>query len=360
MATIRDVAKHAGVSVATVSRVVNDTGGVSEEMCRRVRQSIQSLGFEPDFLAQSWRTRVTRTVAAVVSDNTSPHHGILLREAGAVALEHDYSLILCITYFDPEIENRYLRMLRLRRVDGVLLNNIGDCREHICKFTEAGVPVVLLNRPLRDDGPLVDAVVVDSYRGAYDLVDHLICVGHRRIAMVYDQGLHEYHKSERLRGYREALGAHGLAYDEGLVHCANFQSGRVIGDCLQAMPRPTALFAAGYGTGLAAMTELRARGLRIPEDVAFAMYDDVRWGAFMEPPLTLVRNPADQVGRVAMELLFARLADRNRPPQEVKLQPTLVVRHSCGYTGQVEDSLMMDGDAFQATPPARPLRTKVS
>ena len=199
----------------------------ARKLCRRVQQSIQALGFEPDFLAQSWRTRVTRTIAAVVSDNTSPHHGIMLREAGAVALAHDYSLILCITYFDPEIENRYLRMLRLRRVDGVLLNNIGDCREHVRKFTEAGVPVVLLNRPLCDDGPLVDAVVVDSYRGAFDLVDHLIRVGHRRIAMVYDQGLHEYHKSERLRGYREALRAHGLAYDEDLVRCGNFQSGRV-------------------------------------------------------------------------------------------------------------------------------------
>jgi LacI family transcriptional regulator len=240
-------------------------------------------------------------------------------------------------------------MLRLRRVDGVLLNNIGDCREHVRKFNEAGVPVVLLNRPLCDDSPLVDAVVADSYRGAYDMVDHLIRVGHRRIAMLYNQGLHAYHKSERLRGYREALGAHELVYDEDLVCCGNLQSGLVIGDCLRATPPPTALFAAGYSAGLAAMTELRARGLRIPEDIAFAMYDDVRWGGFMDPPLTLVRNPADQVGRVAMELLFARLADRTRPPQEVKLQPTLIVRRSCGNTGLVDNSLMMDRDALQAT-----------
>src|SRR5512136_3336372 len=152
MATIRDVARHAGVSVATVSRVINGTVGVREQTVLRVRQSIHSLGFEPDFLAQSWRTRVTRTIAAVVSDNTSPHHGIMLREAGAIALAHDHSLVLCITYSDAEIENRYLRMLRLRRVDGVLLNNFGDCQEHVRKFTEAGVPVVMLNRPLCDDG----------------------------------------------------------------------------------------------------------------------------------------------------------------------------------------------------------------
>ncbi len=348
MATIRDVAQHAGVSVATVSRVLNNSGVVSETMRRHVQQSIHSLGFEPDFLAQSWRTRVTRTVAAVVSDNTSPHHGIMLREAGAIALAHDHSLILCITYSDSEIESRYLRMLRLRRVDGVLLNNFGDCHEHVRRFNEAGVPVVLLNRPLCDDSPLTDAVVVDSHRGAYNMVDHLARLGHRRIAILYNQGLNAYHRSERLRGYREALQAHDLAYDEALVHCGSIQSGRVLGDCLQATPRPTAVFAAGYGTGLGAMSELRAHGLRIPEDIAFAMYDDVRWGEFMDPPLTLVRNPADQVGRVAMELLFARLADRTRPPQEVKLQPTLIVRRSCGYTGPMQSSVMTDQNVFQS------------
>ncbi len=352
MATIRDVAQHAGVSVATVSRVLNDSGAVSEAMRRRVQQSIHSLGFEPDFLAQSWRTRVTRTVAAVVSDNTSPHHGIMLREAGAIALAHDHSLLLCITYSNSEIENRYLRMLRLRRVDGVLLNNFGDCREHVRRFNEAGVPVVLLNRPLCDESPLVDAVVVDSYRGAYDMVDHLVRLGHRRIAMVYNQSLNAYHRSERLRGYREALRAHDLAYDEALVHCGSIQNGGVLGECLQGTPRPTALFAAGYGTGLEAMSELRALGRRIPEDIAFAMYDDVRWGEFMDPPLTLVRNPADQVGRVAMELLFARLADRARPPQEVKLQPTLIVRRSCGYTGPMQ--MTTDQNAFQPGAPATP------
>ena len=119
--TIRDVARHADVSVATVSRVINKTGGVSDDTTRRVQDSITALGFEPDFLARTWRTRVTRTIAAVLSDNTSPHHSIVLREAGAVALAHDYSLVLCTSYFDRDIERRYLRMLRRRRLDGVML-----------------------------------------------------------------------------------------------------------------------------------------------------------------------------------------------------------------------------------------------
>ncbi len=349
MVTIRDVAKHAGVSVATVSRVINGTGGVSSETVCRVRRSIEALGFEPDFLAQSWRTRVTRTIAAVVSDNTSPHHSIMLREAGSVALAHDYSLILCTTYFDPEVERRYLRMLRLRQVDGILLNSTGDCQEPIHKLTEAGIPVVMLNRPLGDYGPLVDAVVVDSYAGSFELVDHLIRLGHRRIALVYHKTLNEYHRHERMRGYRDALQSHGLPCENDLVFCGNLINGSdALGDCLDMSPRPTALFAASYNTGLAAMSALRARGLSIPEDMAFTMFDDVMWGAFVDPPLTLVCNPAEEVGHMAMELLFARLADRNRPPQEVKLKPRLVLRRSCGWTGPIGESCVTSRDTLPA------------
>lgn len=336
MVTIRDVARHAGVSVATVSRVINNADCVSDKMCRRVQASIQALGFEPDFLARSWRTRSARTVAAVVSDNTSPHHGLLLREAATVALAHDYSLLLCTTYFDPEIERRYLKMLRFRRVDGILLNTVGNCEEEIRELTASGVPVVLLNRPLEQHGPLVDAVVVDSYRGSFDLVEHLIRVGHQRIVFVYARLLNDFHRRERLRGYRDALLAHDLPCDENLICAQDLASEDNTALCtrlLTSSPRPTALYAAGYSTGLAAMKLLRSLGLRIPQDMAFAMFDDVAWGAFVDPPLTLVRNPVEEMGQLAMDLLLSRLANRERPPREIRLQPTLIVRRSCGWPG---------------------------
>jgi len=336
MATIRDVARHAGVSTATVSRVLNGTGKVSDETQRRVQQSINTLGFEPDFLARSWRTRVTHTIAAVVSDNTSPHHGIALREANTIALAHNYTLILCTTFFDPEIEKQYLRMLRERRVDGVLLNTVGKSEDEIRSLTESGIPVVLLNRPLSNHGPLVDAVVIDSYRGSRALVEHLIGVGHRRIAVVYSEALNDFHKQARLRGYRDALQAHGLPYGENLVRATKLgrRNGmEFVTQQLVFSPRPTALYAAGYSTGLATIATLQAQGLRIPDDLAFAMFDDVTWGEFVDPPLTVVRNPAQELGRQAMELLFARLADRSRPSQEIVLEPSLVVRRSCGWPG---------------------------
>lgn len=340
MGTIRDVARHAGVSVATVSRVINKTGYVSAELTQRVQRSVAVLGFEPDFLARTWRTRVTRTIAAVISDNTSPHHGVSIREAGALALTRDYSLILCNTHRDPDIERRYLRMLRRRRIDGIMLNNVGDCKGEIARLAELGVPVVMLNRPLSDYGPLVDAVVVDSYSGSYALVDHLIRVGHRRIGMLCG-GLHDYHRQERLRGYRDALAAHGIPFDEALIRWSDRQHPEEtmpVADLLAMTPRFSALYASGYSAGLATMTTLREHGLRIPRDMAFTMFDDVTWGEFIDPPLTLLRNPAEQLGRTAVDLLFARLAERHRPQQQVVLQPDLVIRRSCGWTGPMTEA----------------------
>ena len=339
MKTIRDVARHADVSVATVSRVINNSGHVSDKLSQRVLTSISTLGFEPDFLARTWRTRITRTIAAVISDNTSPHHGTVLREAAAVALAHDYNMILCTTFHDPEIERRYLRMLRLRSVDGIALNYVSKCDDEIRRLTDAGVPVVLLNRPLGHYGPLVDAVVVDSYKGALDMVNHLISMGHRRIAMIYSD-LQDFHKQERLRGYMDALRAHGIPYDDSLVAQNNLGANgcaRLLEQVLALPQRPTALFAASYNSAMAAMRTIRSVGLRVPDDLAFGMFDDVAWGEFLAPPLTLVSNPAKELGRAAMELLFARMADHERPPQEVRLQPRLVVRRSCGWQGPVND-----------------------
>lgn len=343
MVTIRDVARHADVSVATVSRVINNSGHVSEELTRRVQKAIIDLGFEPDFLARTWRTRITRTIAAVISDNTSPHHSIVLREATVVALAHDYNLILCTTFHDPDIERRYLSMLRTRCVDGILLNNVGGCEDQVRQLTDLGVPIVLLNRPLADYGPLVDAVVVDSYRGSFQIVDHLIVMGHRRIAMVYSE-LHESHKRERLRGYQDALQAHGIALDEELVRCVPdpfADMDQALERLLSVVPRPTALFAASYNSALTALRALRTQGRQIPSDIAFVMFDDVTWGDLIDPPLTLVCNPARELGRVAMELLFSRMADHDRPAQEVRLQPELVLRRSSGWSGPLAMPLLV-------------------
>ncbi len=338
MVTIQDVARRAGVSVATVSRVINGKEYVREALRERVERAIAELDYEPNLLARNWRTQTTRTLAAVIASIASPHEARTLQTAEQVALAHDYSIILCDTARNPEVEARYLRMVRQRRVDGVLLNTMGRCRAEVRALTERGVPVVMLNRPLDDYGPLVDAVVVDSRRGTREAVEHLIRVGHRRIGLICGP-LAEFHGRERLYGYQEALAAHGLPCDESLIRFGNFDeelAKAAMEEFLRLPSPPSAVFAAGYSMARGAMTVLRAHGLRIPGDVALAMFDDVLWGEFIDPPLTLVSNPACELGRIAMELLLARLADRSRPPQEVRLAPRLIVRRSCGWTGPIE------------------------
>ena len=136
--------------------------------------------------------------------------------------------------------------------------------------------------------------------------------------------------------------------DENLVRATKLSHGdsvEFVTHQLAFSPRPTALYAAGYGTGLATIATLRAQGLRIPDDIAFAMFDDVTWGEFIDPPLTVVRNPAQELGRQAMGLIFARLSDRKRPPQEIRLEPSLVVRRSCGWPGLTEASLAKSENA---------------
>lgn len=338
MVTIQDVARRAGVSVATVSRVINGKDYVSDALRERVKHAVAELDYEPNLLARNWRTQTTRTLAAVVASIAIPHEAWTLQAAEEVALAHDYSLILCNTSRNAEVERRYLRMLRLRRVDGVLINTMEGSGAEIRALTERGVPVVMLNRPLGSYGPLVDAVVVDSRRGTKEAVEHLIRVGHRRIALICGP-IGEFHGYERLRGYVDALQANGLPQDEDLIRFGNYDDGltaKAMEEFIHSPSPPTAVFAAGYTMALTAVTVLRAHGLTIPGDMALAMFDDVIWSGFVDPPLTLVANPARELGRRAMELLLARLADRERPPQEVRLAPTLLIRRSCGWTGPTE------------------------
>lgn len=338
MITIQDVARRACVSVATVSRVINGREYVREALRQRVERAVAELGYEPNLLARNWRTQTTRTLAAVIASIAIPHEAWTLHAAEQVALAHDYSMILCDTSRNAEVERRYLRMLRLRRIDGVLINTIGQCEAEIRALTERGVPVVMLNRPLGDYGPLVDAVVVDSHRGTMDAVQHLIRVGHRRIGLICGP-IGEFHGRERLRGYIDALQAHGLPCDKDLIRFGNYDdrlAAAAMEEFIHLPSPPTAVFAAGYTMARMAMSVLRAHGLRIPSDMALALFDDVIWSEFVDPPLTLVANPAHELGRIAMDLLLARLADRERPPQEVRLAPRLIVRRSCGWTGPME------------------------
>lgn len=339
MVGIKDVAIRAGVSVASVSRVLNSPSSVRPERRQRVLQAIEELGYEPNELARSWRTGVTRSLATVTVDSgINPHINIAIHEAIMQATANNFAMFVYVTYRDVESERRYLQILRRRHVDGVLFNNTGLCDDELKGLVEKGIPVVLFNRPLGNLDLPIDAVCVDRYYGTSLVINHLLSLGHRRIAAFGKRG-HDWLNREGVRAYRNVLEAHGIAFDERLVRWYDTGSkagGQVAADLLTSSPRPDALWAMDQDAGLTALDAVKRLGLRVPHDIALVVFDDIKGSHLFDPPLTLVRNPAEELGQVAMELLLSRLANHKLPPREVMLRPTLVVRRSCGWTGSYE------------------------
>jgi len=329
--TIRDVALYAGVSVATVSRVINDSAHkVHGTTRRRVLRAVARLGYHPNAVAQGLRRGTTRTIALIVPDITNPFFPAVARGVEDVARRHGYALVLGNTDGDPARERAYLDILRKRWVDGVLFASAsGDARP--LRALRAGeVPAVLIAREATDGE--IDTVLVDSFAGMRLATSHLLRLGHRRIAYIGGpRGLPV--ARERLRGYHQALHDHGIRPDPRLVVAGDFRvdGGRAAMRRLLARQRAfTALVAANDLMAIGAMEVLRAAGRRIPEDVAVVGFDDIPFAAFVEPPLTTVAQPTYRLGALAMERLLALMRGEAVDARRMVLKPQLVVRRSCG------------------------------
>jgi len=335
--TIRDVAKQAGVAPITVSRVVNKSGYVSEETRARVEAAIAELGYVPNIIARSLRSRETRTLALILTDVTNPFWTTLARGVEDAASENGFSVIFCNTDESEDEQSRYLKVVLEKRVDGLLLVPAGESSDQVEFVRSQGVPLVLLDR--RVPGVAVDSVRSDSEGAAYQLVRLLTSLGHRRIAILSGPATVST-AADRVAGYRRALVEAGVEPGQHLVYEGAFSvdSGyEMARQALVALPRPTAFFAANNFIAAGALRALRAAGLNVPDDVALVAFDDLPDSLVVEPFLTVAAQRAYEMGWRATELLLARLA--GTAPQEyqdVILPTELIVRHSSG--GEVADS----------------------
>jgi LacI family transcriptional regulator len=326
------------VSSATVSHVLNGTRYVAKETDARVRQAMDELRYEVNSVAQSLKLNRSRMLGLIVSDIANPFFTALVRGVDDVARSRGYTLILCNSELDPEQELRYLRLLRQKRADGMVLASTGVYHRYYDQLIEGGCPLVCVDQAIA--GLACDAVLLDNEAGAYDAVTHLIRLGHRRIGIVGGAPVVAT-SGERLAGYRRALREHNLAEDLELVREGNSRMNGGYDRTLELvdLPRPpSAIFTTNNLTTLGAMAALRRRGLRVPDDVAVVGFDDFEWTEFFQPRLTTVAQPTDEFGRSAGELLIARIehgmADK---PKRVVLSPRLIVRESCG-AGSLADS----------------------
>ena len=329
MATIRDVARLAGVSPMTVSRVVNGTGYTSQETRARVERAIAQLGYVPNAVARQLRSKRSHTIALVLTDITNPFFTTIARGVEDEAAGRDFGVMFCNTDESDAEEVDYLQMLIQRQVDGVLLVPASNSGESLRLLRAHRIPVVVLDRRVRSPG--VDEVRSDSEAGAYELVHHLVEFGHRRIAML--SGRRTVSTSvDRVAGYQRGLAEVGVELDSRLVLYGGYDAEagfRMAQQVLTLTPPPTAMFAANNFIAFGAMRALREAGLRVPDDLSVVAFDDLPDDWVMEPFMTVVVQPAYEIGRQAAALLLERLAGAPvGPSRAVVLPGKLIVRRS--------------------------------
>ena len=328
--TIYDVARLAGVSPSTVSRMLNGKGQFAPATRTAVEQAVEQLRYRPNTIARSLRTKSTQTIAFLLPYVPDPFFVSLIGGIQQHALNHDYAILLCVTEGDPEREERYLHLLQAKQVDGALIDGPVLPATRVARFVEDGFPIVCVDRDV--DLPSVPLVQVDNRLGARRATEHLLSLGHRRIAHVSGSQLQRLrHSRERLAGYREALAAAGVGEDPRLVAAGDYteEGGRgATRALLDAGAEFSALFAANDLSAIGAMRALAERGRRVPEDVSVVGFDDVHISAFINPPLTTVHQPAAEIAQRATELLIALIHGREVAERRHVLEPRLVVRAS--------------------------------
>lgn len=336
MSTIRDVARRAGVSSMTVSRVINRTGYVRPETRRRVEAAVVELGYVPNTLARSLRVKRTKTLALVMTDITNPFFTTLARGVEDVASEHGFNVIFCNTDECEQKQTDYLTVLVQKQVDGVLLVPARSSAEPIHFLQQHGIAVVVLDR--RVPGATVDIVRCDSREAAQYLTQLLLALGHRRIGMLSGP-VDVSTASDRVAGYHRAFAAARLEAPQDLVFADAYTvaGGQRMATCALAVtPPPTALFAANNFIGIGAYHVLRDQGLRVPEDISLVAFDDLPPTVALDPFLTVAAQPAEEMGRRATELLLKRLSQHDgEPPEEILLPVSIIERRSIAAPGNL-------------------------
>lgn len=335
MASMKDVAKLAGVSSATVSRVLRNSPNVRQEMRDRVMDAVRELNYRPNRVARSLRVQQSNIIGLAVTDIENNFFTTIARAVEDVAFENEFALFLCNTDETPERERLYLDLMRAEHVAGMIIAPTRDVGVRLAPLLEDKIPVVAVDR--RVEQFEVDTVLSDNLDATFKIVSHLIAHGHRRIGAIV--GIPTITTGrERLEGYRRALATHGIPFDSNLV--MTVVPREVNG--YQAMKalwkqRPAAVFTSTEVLMAGALRAIRELKLEVPGDVALAGFDDPFWSTLVRPGLTCIQQPTYEMGRLAADLLIQRLRNPARPTREVVLKSKFIVRESCGCHDGVED-----------------------
>lgn len=328
--TQNDVAKLAGVSRATVSYVINGNTDVpiSPDTKARVLQAVAQLNYAPDARARSLRSGGSNTIGLLIPDLHNPHYWSIVQGVEDSIRDAGYELLLTSTSLDPERESQTLSGLLARRVDALILtlSFLEQSRSNLNVLAENGYPVVTLGNTSFN----VDAVVATFRNATAQVMAHLLGLGHTRIGFIFGVGSKDL-ATNRMAAYKESLTGAGLPIDPALI---DFSGVRIEDGyqaalrLLQRTPRPTALLVINDWLAIGALRAVNERGLRVPEDISIASFDDTEMAAYLNPPLTSVRSNGQEMGRQAASLALERIQQPRRPIRRVQIEAELILRQS--------------------------------
>jgi LacI family transcriptional regulator, fructose operon transcriptional repressor len=324
MPSIKDVAKTAGVSTATVSRVLANHSRIKDETRQRVLEAVEQLNYRPNLIARSLRAQKSAKIGLVVSDIRNPFFTAIGRAVEDSAYEQGYSVLMCNTDENPEKEELYLNVLHDENVAGIIFSPTQQFGTKLSKLNSR-IPFVIIDRTV--NMKQADMVLLDNITAGYELAEHLIENGYCKIAGLF--GNASTTGPERNQGWLKALKEHQLKpFGEYFIPPRIKQGYDTTLTWLNQADRPDAIFTSNSLLTAGAFQAIRDRTLKVPDDVALVGFDETTWGALVDPPITLIAQPTEEIGRTATELLFQRIEEPTRSPKTVILKGTLIARGS--------------------------------
>ncbi|GGE26198.1 DNA-binding transcriptional regulator CytR [Pullulanibacillus camelliae] len=324
-----DVAKYANVSTATVSRALQHPESVKEETRQKVLAAITALNYTPNVLARQLRRMETKTILVVVPNIENNVFSQLLSGIDAVANQKGYKVLLGNINHKVDKIYDYLDHFRQRQIDGMIML-ISDLSDHILQDLANELPLVIT--PDSSDDAIVPTVVVDNVGSSQRATEHLISLGHRRLAHIAGP-LHLSSSKSRLEGYRQALHENGIRFDHELVKAGDFtiQAGfKQMEQLLLMEVPPTAVFCASDEIAMGAIKRIKQHGLKVPEDIAIVGFDNVKFSSIFEPALTTMAQPLEEMGRQSMKVLIDRMNGKTLSKNHFIYSADLIIRESCG------------------------------
>ncbi len=328
--TIKDVARRAGISYATVSRALNGKYGVSEETREKILRIAREMNYRPNAIAQGLVNRSTKTVGLVIPDITSPFFPRVALGVEDTMLEAGYSVFLCNTNWNLEREKACLDQLARNQVDGILVSSVAAQAREVEKRMAPGMPLVYLSS--YPEGTARSYVRVDNVLGADMAVSHLISRGRRKIIFI-GSVQEPYSLEDRLEGFRKALQNGGIAPRDTMIHLGEFREDSgysIIQGILKSGERPDGIFAENDLIAMGVVSGIRDLGFRVPEDISVIGFDDISIASYRDVQLSTIHQPRYRIGRAAAEIMLEQLARdaREWTTQHKVLEPELVIRGS--------------------------------